>query len=212
MNPLMILTLAVTHFFVLIVPSPDILLILRTSLASGYKEAIAASFGVGCGIVIWIFLTVLGLNALFLAFPAIQILLMITSSLYLLYLGVGILRSLKSGSSLNLNGKATKGGLRKFFITGFFTNLSNPKAVLYFASVFSVFVSSLDSLWQLLGVAFFISFESLCVFLLVGKIFSSKKPREIFLNNQKILDAVCGAIFIVFALLIAYECYQKIQG
>ena len=194
MNPLMILTLAVTHFFVLIVPGPDILLILRTSLASGYKEAIAASLGVGCGIVIWIFLAVLGLNALFLAFPAIQILLMIASSLYLLYLGVGILRSLKSGGSLNLKGKATKGGLRKFFITGFFTNLSNPKAVLYFASVFSVFVSSLDSLWQL------------------GKIFSAKRPREIFLNNQKILDAVCGAIFIVFALLIAYECYQKIQG
>ena len=43
----MILTLAVTHFFVLIVPGPDILLILRTSLASGYKEAIAASLGVG---------------------------------------------------------------------------------------------------------------------------------------------------------------------
>jgi len=55
-----------------------------------------------------------------------------------------------------------------------------------------------------------IGVESMITFTLLGKIFSAKKAREIFLKNQRMLDGICSAVFAIFACAIFYELASEI--
>ncbi|WP_169763872.1 LysE family translocator [Campylobacter mucosalis] len=204
LNSLLVLT--GVHLLALATPGPDVFLVLRTSLAHGFKYSIYACLGVGFGIVLWVILTAFGLKSLFLLFPFIKTTLMVFSVCYLGYLSFLLLRSSFSKKVENFDTNYQKPlSTKHFFIVGFLTNLSNPKAILYFASIFSRFVSENASFYEVLTLVFVISFESILAFILLGRIFSIKRARELFLNNQNKIDAVCGVIFALFAMLIFYE-------
>lgn len=205
----LLLTLMGIHIMVLAVPGPDILLVLRTSLAFGYKSSVLASLGIGLGIVAWVFLAAFGLKAVFIALPPLQGVIMGLSAIYLMFLAFMLFKSAKNPKNLSLQTADLSGKKRRFFIIGLFTNLSNPKAVLYFASVFALFLDKTSSLAEISLLVAVISIESMLFFLAIGRLFSTKKAREIFFNNQSLLDSVCAVIFAGFSLAIAYECVLK---
>ena len=72
---------------------------------------------------------------------------------------------------------------REIFRVGFLTDISNPKAVLYFAGIFSNFIRNSDDTAQIALLAAIIGAESVAAFLLLGKIFSAKKARETFFKK-----------------------------
>ncbi|MCD8213728.1 MAG: LysE family transporter [Campylobacter sp.] len=206
MDIFLIFSIIITHFIALIVPGPDIFLILRTSLAHGFKQSIFACLGVGAGVFLWVVLTAFGLKSLFALFPLAKLVLMVFSVCYLGYLSFILFSSSLSKKEAKIDMKSEKQiSAKRFFIIGFLTNLSNPKAILYFASIFSRFVDKTDSLLQIGILVAIICVESVLSFILVGKLFSAQKAREAFLKNQKILDGICATIFAIFALIILYE-------
>lgn len=206
-----LLALMLTHFIAQITPGPDVFLILRTSLAFGFQKSIYVCLGVGAGILIWVALTAFGLKGLFDTFPMVRIALMAFSVCYLLYLSAILFISARSKKETKVSAKNEKDrSFLQFFIVGFLTNLSNPKAILYFASIFSKFISpdaTLKSLLLLVGV---ITIETIVVFALLGRIFSMKKARESFMRNQGVLDGACSGIFFIFACIIGYDLITEI--
>ncbi|MGG7047953.1 MULTISPECIES: LysE family translocator [unclassified Campylobacter] len=206
-----LLPLMLAHFIALIVPGPDVFLILRTSLAHGFKQSVFACLGVGAGIVIWVFLTAFGLKTIFLNFPSLRIALMVFSVCYLSYLSFLLFKSAKTKRDTKIKTKdSSSHSDLHFFLVGFLTNLSNPKAILYFASIFSRFVDKANSLTQVAILVAVISIESMLCFILLGKIFSAKKAREAFLRRQNILDGICAAIFGFFTILILIDLIREI--
>ncbi|MBR8462812.1 LysE family translocator [Campylobacter sp. faydin G-105] len=203
--------LMATHFVAVITPGPDVFLVLRTSLAHGFKHSVFACIGVGIGIVLWVILTAFGLKTLFALFPSLQIILMIFSVCYLSYLSFLLFKSAKSAKNrannaikTNENDKSPTSA-KQFLLIGLLTNLSNPKAILYFASIFSRFVEKTNSFLDVTILVSVISIESVFIFIAMGWLFSTKKAREKFLSNQHLLDGICSAIFGLFALIIFYE-------
>lgn len=83
---------------------------------------------------------------------------------------------------------------------GLLTNLANPKAVVYFASVFSAFVGgrlggvARWGLWALVGA------ESLLWFSLVATVFAMPPMRRAYLRLARAIDAMAGAVFVAFGL------------
>jgi threonine efflux protein len=80
------------------------------------------------------------------------------------------------------------------------TNLANPKAVVYFGSVFSAFLGSgLDSAtrWQLW---LLVSAESLLWFALVASVFGIPLMRRGYLRLARAIDGLAGAVFVGFGL------------
>ncbi|MBE2984318.1 LysE family transporter [Campylobacter sp. RM9344] len=206
-----LLALMATHFLALIVPGPDIFLILRTSLAYGFRQSIFACLGVGAGIIIWIMLTAFGLKTLFVLFPPLQIALMLFSVCYLFYLSFLLYRSSKNSSNVNVKENKDKNlSAKHFFIVGFLTNLSNPKAILYFASIFSRFIDKSGNVYHIILLVAVISIQSVLSFILLGKLFSLPKAREAFLKKQRLLDGICSLVFAVFATIIFYELVLEI--
>lgn len=200
-----------THFIAIIVPGPDVFLILRVSLAHGFRYSFYACLGVCAGIVLWVFLTAFGLKALFEATPLIRYALALFSVCYLLFLSFLLFRSARSKKANKEQMQKEKNvSAKHFFILGMLTNISNPKAILYFASIFSKFIDEsapIKDIFLLIGA---ISVQSVFVFVLLGRLFAVKKAREAFLSRQKTLDGVCATIFALFALAIAYDSVSQI--
>ena len=128
-------------------PGPDLLCLVRIATRSRAR-GLAAAAGIVAGIVVWLVLTLAGLGALLAAAPWVLSALQIAGGAYLIWMGVSAVRAgarqLRSGGGSPLpldDAPAPPSATRGAFLQGLFTNLSNPKAVIFFGAVFSRFVT-----------------------------------------------------------------------
>lgn len=193
-------------------PGPDFVLILRTAIAHSRRDAMMAALGITLGVAVWAVLALLGLQALFQTFPLAQIALMIIGGLYLLYLGGTIGRD----AVANFKGNATPINLTPyqythFFRRGLFTNLANPKAVMYFASVFALLTAQSSGWLDGLLVFLIVTGETIAWFAMVSIFFSVAGFRARYLRFQKWLDMVTASVFCAYALFMLYEGMMLLQ-
>ncbi|EEI16285.1 LysE family translocator [Corynebacterium sanguinis] len=172
-------------------PGPDLFQIIR--LGSKSRAAgVACAIGIMIGNAIWIIASLVGLSALLQAVPDILAVLQIVGGAYLVWMGLG-------GATLPHREVNTSGALR----TGILTNLSNPKAVLFFGAVFAQFVRpgmgagamvAIALTLILIGLAWFVFF-ALAVRWLV-------RPIE---KYGHIIDIVSGIIFVALGVWMLWE-------
>lgn len=187
-------------------PGPDLLQIIRVGTKS-WRAGVACACGIMLGNIIWILGSLLGLSALLQAAPQILAVLQLVGGGYLLYMGLGALRSgllvrrqqiADAATSANAQlSAANQLSPRRALGVGLATNLSNPKAVLFFAAVFAQFVKpAMGWQWTLvivatlavLGIAWFVGFA-----LLVDKI------GAWLAKHRHWVDVVTGLIFVALA-------------
>lgn len=120
-------------------PGPALLVAIRTSLAAGR----GAGFTVGCGLglvaALWTLAALLGLDAVFRAFPLAYWGAKVAGAAYLLFVAWGMWRAARTPLAANAR-PATQA-----FREGVLINLLNPKSVLFAAAVLAViFPAGLD--------------------------------------------------------------------
>ena len=84
------------------------------------------------GILLWIVFSLTGLKILFDTFDFIQLILSTLGAMYLFYLAYSLLKNISNEIHFTDSVK-----ILKPFLGGFLTNITNPKAVFYFGSIFS---------------------------------------------------------------------------
>jgi threonine/homoserine/homoserine lactone efflux protein len=140
-----------------LIPGPDMILLLQTGALRGPAHAVATAFGLAAARATHIALAALGLAALLRTAPLVFDAIRICGAAYLIWLGLGILRT----PSLLPGGVAEAGGSRPASYLsavgrGLFTNLLNPKALLFCSVLLPQFVrpehGSVGSQFLLLGV------------------------------------------------------------
>lgn len=121
----------VASLVLIVTPGQDMILVMSRSLAQGAAGGIATAAGVSVGLVGHTVLATLGLGAVLRTSEWLFIVLKLVGAAYLLYLGMGLLLTKRRALALE---PQTQRPLRKLFLEGAFSNLSNPKiAVFYFA-------------------------------------------------------------------------------
>ncbi len=112
-------------------PGQDMILVMSRSVAQGPAAGVATAAGVSVGLVGHTVLATLGLGAILRTSEWLFIALKLVGAAYLIYLGVGLLRT--RGATL-LTQAVPRRSLRRLFFDGAISNISNPKiAVFYFA-------------------------------------------------------------------------------
>ncbi|OLP56366.1 lysine transporter LysE [Rhizobium rhizosphaerae] len=124
-----------------LVPGPDMVLILQTGALQGRVRALAVAIGLALARAVHVFLAVVGLAALLSASPWAFEIVRVAGAAYLIWLGVGILRSrslLPEGVVLPAsdNGRSWSAAMRR----GLLTNLLNPKALLFCSVLLPQFI------------------------------------------------------------------------
>ena len=204
MTPL--LSIALIHFFALISPGPDFFFVTQSAIRQSRTHALCAALGVSLSILVWSICAISGLHFLFQKIAWLQQVLMILGGLYLLYLGAQLLKSAfaKNGATdpaTELKKTASKSH-KKLLLRGFFTNMANPKALVYFSSVFSIAISTDVSLLQQSSLLALVFVESLIWFAVVALVFSAPKMTGYYQKFSQKIDAITGGIFISFGCLL----------
>ncbi|WP_412029168.1 LysE family transporter [Deinococcus yunweiensis] len=206
MDTKILLAVAALHVVVLVVPGPDVLLVSQTALSRTRRAALLAGLGVVLGIAVWASLALLGIGLLFEAFPWISGAVRVAGGAYLLWMGMTLWRSsLKPGEASDLETTPTSdlGALWR----GFLTNISNPKAAVFFGSVFSgVLGTGAGGSMKLAAFAIIVGL-SLLWFGLVAAGMSTAPMQLAYRRARRAVDRVAGSVMLGFgaALLATRE-------
>ena len=186
------------HAVALISPGPDFAVVTRLSIVSGRATGLWAAAGVAAAIGVYVLVCAFGLSLVLAALPGLSLALSVVGAAYLAWLGVQCLRS--SGTLPEARAEGHGG---RAFVTGFFTNLLNPKAMLYFGSILSqVLTPDLDFSDKAFLLALLVG-ESFLWFALVAALFSS--PRVLGALRARLLwfDRAIGVVLLGLAFKVA---------
>ncbi|MBZ5793269.1 LysE family translocator [Burkholderia sp. LMG 32019] len=140
----------ITHFgfFVLAVfllnvtPGPDTAYIVGRSVAQGRGAGLMSAFGISAGCCVHALACAFGLTALLAASAAAFTVIKLVGAAYLIYLGVRMIIAKQAVEPSGAAATQAAKPLRQLFMQGFWTNVLNPKVVLFFVSFFPQFVSA----------------------------------------------------------------------
>jgi threonine/homoserine/homoserine lactone efflux protein len=128
------------------VPGPNNFMLMRLGMRRGRGAALAAGFGTTLSCIVWCALAAAGLAALLAAWPWLYKALRVGGGLYLVYFAWAIWRARAEAPAED--GEATLLKPWAAFWQGFAVNMTNPKSVLFFASIFSAYVGPQTPLWM----------------------------------------------------------------
>lgn len=124
-------------------PGPSMLYVLSRSIGQGRAAGLASALGLCVGGVLLAIATALGLASLFERFDWISVTLRYVGSGYLIWLGIGVIRSTQQSLQIPLEvGSVDRLPLLAIFWQGVLIEILNPKTVLFFALFLPPFVDA----------------------------------------------------------------------
>lgn len=135
---LMIIT--TIHFLAAAAPGPDFVLVSQQTLSHGKKTGLLCSIGITLGLSIHLIYSALGLAAVIANSSSALWAIKIIGGCYLMYLGYKGITSKKSNNEA-VQVATVKNSPLKSIGVGFLCNALNPKAPIYFVSLFTLVLS-----------------------------------------------------------------------
>lgn len=124
--------------FIILVPGPNTLFVLKTGITGGIREGYKATSAVLIGDGALIFLAYLGIASLIRSSPFLFNLIKMLGALYLLYLGIKILYSALRHTPRQSNEERVE--VSHTFRKALTLSLTNPKSILFYVSFFVQFI------------------------------------------------------------------------
>lgn len=197
-----------TGFLLNITPGPDMALIIARSTQQGTRAGLTAALGVGAGACFHIAAAAIGISALLVTSAVAFTALKWVGALYLVYIGVQMLRQSMRGPAPAATHEASRlqpTPLSRIFLQGALTNILNPKVAIFFLAFLPQFVDA-DAphkvgAFVLLGLTFNVmgTAWNLVVALAVGRFALSRG----FARAKLWLERALGAIFVGFGVKLA---------
>lgn len=182
-------------------PGPDFVMVLKNALAYGRRTGIVTAIGIGLGAAVHVTYILAGLAAVIAHSGVLFTTLKFVGAAYLFYVGVQALRS---------TGWHVPHGLRHVtqpeksdraaLLMGFWTNVLNPKATLFFLAVFAQVLKPDMTLIQqaIFGLTPIVIVTTW--FIGVSIFMTTPQVRAVFVRLSKWVDRVCGVLFIALGV------------
>lgn len=195
-------TVALVHLVALMSPGPDFFFVSQTAASRSRKEAMMGVLGITLGIVVWAGVALMGLHLILEKMTWLHQIIMVGGGLYLLWMGWQLMGSARQRHKQPQQDEPVvelpKRGMS--FLKGLLTNLSNPKAIIYFGSVFSLFVGDDVGATERWGLFLLIIAETFAWFALVAAIFALPWIRAKYQRLAKWVDGMAGVLFAGFGI------------
>jgi len=197
--------IAVVTITVLAVISPgaDFAMVTRNSLVLSRRAGVLTAFGIGAGVLVHVAYSLMGVGLIISQSILLLNILKIIGAIYLLWLGVMMLRAQPHHASADRPPSLLTDG--QAFKLGFLTNATNPKTTLFVVSVFIQVVAPDTPLAVQIGYGLFMSVVHILWFTLVAVFFSNASIRTRIIGYRHWLERVFGAVLAIFGLSLAYS-------
>ncbi len=200
------LMVALAHLMAVASPGPDFAIVLRQSLVAGRRAALLTSLGIGTAILVHVAYSLLGIGIMIRSSDAAFSVVKWAGAAYLVYLAFRCLTAKPAAEDQALaptqmeEGSAARRGA---FLTGFITNVLNPKATLFFLALFSAGISQQTPRWVVVGYGFWMALATAAWFCLVSIIFTQASAVLRFRRHAHWIDRGTGVILLLFAVKLA---------
>ncbi|MCM3124458.1 MULTISPECIES: LysE family translocator [unclassified Mesobacillus] len=194
--------------FLIILPGPDTAIATKNTVAIGRIGGFKTVLGTCCALMIHTSAAVLGLSAIIVKSALLFSIFKFAGAVYLIYLGVRTLWSLRKKEEAATAEVITKTHPENAscFKQGFLTNILNPKVAVFFLTFLPQFVepgSNTFIPFLMMGITYTVLtavWFVLYVFLINQISAFMKKPK-----TQNIIERITGAILIGFGIKLALE-------
>ena len=205
------------HLLAAASPGPDFVLVSQQTLAKGRRTGLICSLGITLGLAVHIIYSVLGLATLIAHSQPLLTAIKWLGGSYLIYLGwQGIQAKAKKPADLtvainsdvidsdtdisikkaSIDTSSTASILRR----GFFCNVFNPKAPVYFVAIFTLVLSPDIPLWQLAIYGVWMMVLQMAWFSTVVMLLSIPAIHRRFQRFEHWIDRILGTAMIVLGL------------
>ena len=159
------LTLLVAYF-----PGPALLYTAAQTITHGRRAGFMAMLGIHLGCYLHVFAAAFGLSAVFKHVPELYLAVKLAGALYLVWLGIGMIRAKLSADDVAVVPPKT---VKRALLDSFIVEILNPKVALFFIALLPQFVDPAGSLpvWAqllILGVIVNFAFSSADFFTVLG--------------------------------------------
>jgi threonine/homoserine/homoserine lactone efflux protein len=183
-------------------PGPSLAVVLRNTMIGGRSRGLACAVGHGLGFGFYAVTVVFGLVVIMENNPDIFTLMQIIGGLFLLYLGIGMIRS-EAKVIVQSEGK------REGFFEGFFIAFLNPKIAVFMLAVLSSVLDpsmSNDTKWIIAGMGMTID---TVWYVIVALLLSNSTILAKIEQNQRSLNVATGVLMIGLAIWTALKLYHE---
>jgi threonine/homoserine/homoserine lactone efflux protein len=198
-----LLGLALVHLLAVASPGPSTVLVIQTAAVAGRRGGLLAALAMMVGALLWATAALFGLQALFAEFAWLYLFFRIAGGLYLIYLAVMIWRHARDplpeiapGSTAHLAG--WPGFLRALLL-----QLSNPKIMVFFGSIFLSVLPQHMPAWMDGTVLAIVAVNEFTWFALLALLFSGGPARAFYRRAKFWLDRFMGGALALLGLRLA---------
>jgi threonine efflux protein len=194
-------TVVVVYSVGVISPGPNFVAVVHRAVTAPRIEAIALVVGVVLANGLWASAAILGVGGVIGLYPWVLGVLRIGGALYLIWFGGKLI--LRAGDPLSERAMAQHDGVVGAVRVGVTTNLSNPKSLAFYGSIFSTIVPGrIDPATAMAMVA---------VVIVIGTIWygavalgvSTEQIASRYRRGKAVIERSCGAILIAFGAKLA---------
>lgn len=190
-----VLLISVFAIFIpaLILPGPDFVAVVRSSMSRGTAAGLLTTAGVSLGLGLYAALSMLGLSAVLVQYQWLAWTIRIAGGLYLVYLGVRLLLARPERIEVDGGHQVSRANA---FLFGFAVTLTNPKAIVLFASVFATAVTAQTPGWLMALMVGLVVASALAWYSFVSLCMSSAPVIRSFGHARHWIERVAGVCFV----------------
>lgn len=203
MSFLEVLPLLVAWTVAVIAPGPDFLAVLRASTSGSRRRGLFAAAGVVTGMACWAMAALAGVSALLARYQQLYVIARLAGAAFLIVYGLTTLRGAwrrapeaSEAPVAPAAGSVSPGLGWRSWRLGLFTNLANPKALVFFGALFASLLPAdagmagrVEALVAMLAIGF-------AWFIVVAVLASVPVAVAGYHRARRIIDSVTGGLFV----------------
>ncbi|MDA8782502.1 LysE family transporter [Porticoccaceae bacterium] len=188
------------HLLAAASPGPDFVLVSQQTLANGKRAGLLSSLGIALGLSVHIIYSSLGLAAVIANSSSALWVIKLLGGCYLIYLGVAGLRATASKNQNPDVPVITKRSAWATIGMGFLCNALNPKAPIYFVSLFTIVLSQNTPAQHLLIYGLWMMTLQLAWFAFLTLLLSRPSVTQKFHRAGHWIDRVAGGAMLLLGI------------
>jgi threonine/homoserine/homoserine lactone efflux protein len=198
-----LLGLAFVHLLAVASPGPSTVLVIQTAAVAGRRGGLLAALAMMVGALLWAAAALFGLQALFARFDWLYLAFRIGGAIYLVYLAVQLWRHARDPLPEIPAGGAVRTTGWQGFLRALLLQLSNPKIMVFFGSIFLSLLPQNLPVWMDATVLAIVAANEFTWFALLALLFSGGPARAFYRRAKFWLDRFMGGALALLGLRLA---------
>ena len=203
-----LLGLALVHLLAVASPGPSTVLVIQTAAVAGRRGGLLAAFAMMLGALMWAAAALYGLQALFAQFQWLYVAFRIGGAVFLIYIAWMLWKHARDPlpdiADLPVGqGSGWQGFAPVIFWRALLLQLSNPKIMVFFGSIFLSVLPQHMPAWMDATVLAIVAFNEFTWFALLALLFSGQPARAFYRRAKFWLDRFMGGALALLGLRLA---------